>query len=339
MELPADEMERCWPWRTGPGAPIRTGCGGAAPPVRRARLTYRHRPGRRTRLTYRAGPVPVRSGPYRARAGGRRARSAISAGTRRVRPQTPDMELPLPQPGAQAAVPPVRGRLRHRPGGCSATGPAAPAPEASVSGTAQGAVKRAPDDLQTAYQDVINDVLPSVVQIDASEGLGSGVVYDDGGTSSPTPMWSRREEVQGQRRHRGGGAERLAGLLLPRAGPGGDQARRRAGRAEAGEIRRRGEVEVGRSCWRWARRWACPAASPRASSPPSPDREREQVGGQPGDHRQHGADVGGDQPGNSGGALVDLESRVIGIPTLAATDPQLGDSAAPGIGFRIPVSM
>ncbi|CAM5722242.1 hypothetical protein SCALM49S_03236 [Streptomyces californicus] len=50
-----------------------------------------------------------------------------------------------------------------------------------MSGTAQGAVKRAPDDLQTAYQDVINDVLPSVVQIDASEGLGSGVVYDDRG--------------------------------------------------------------------------------------------------------------------------------------------------------------
>src|SRR5215212_328604 len=41
-------------------------------------------------------------------------------------------------------------------------------------------------------------------------------------------------------------------------------------------------------------------------------------------------------PGNSGGALVDLQGRVIGIPTLAATDPQLGGSAAPGIGFAIP---
>jgi putative serine protease PepD len=41
-------------------------------------------------------------------------------------------------------------------------------------------------------------------------------------------------------------------------------------------------------------------------------------------------------PGNSGGALVDLEGQVIGIPTLAATDPQLGGSAAPGIGFAIP---
>ena len=39
-------------------------------------------------------------------------------------------------------------------------------------------------------------------------------------------------------------------------------------------------------------------------------------------------------PGNSGGALVDLAGQVIGIPTLAASDPQIGGSA-PGIGFAI----
>ncbi len=44
-------------------------------------------------------------------------------------------------------------------------------------------------------------------------------------------------------------------------------------------------------------------------------------------------------PGNSGGALADLEGRVIGIPTLAATDPQLGSGAAPGIGFAIPSNL
>ena len=40
-------------------------------------------------------------------------------------------------------------------------------------------------------------------------------------------------------------------------------------------------------------------------------------------------------PGNSGGALVGLNASVIGIPTLAATVPELGGSA-PGIGFAIP---
>jgi putative serine protease PepD len=39
-------------------------------------------------------------------------------------------------------------------------------------------------------------------------------------------------------------------------------------------------------------------------------------------------------PGNSGGALVDLSGQIVGIPTLEATDPQIG-GAASGIGFAI----
>ena len=40
-------------------------------------------------------------------------------------------------------------------------------------------------------------------------------------------------------------------------------------------------------------------------------------------------------PGNSGSALVDLQARVVGIPTLAASNPQIGGTAA-GMGFAIP---
>jgi putative serine protease PepD len=41
-------------------------------------------------------------------------------------------------------------------------------------------------------------------------------------------------------------------------------------------------------------------------------------------------------PGNSGGALINLAGQVVGIPTLTALDPDLGNTAAAGIGFAIP---
>ncbi|HET6257857.1 trypsin-like peptidase domain-containing protein [Pseudonocardia sp.] len=40
-------------------------------------------------------------------------------------------------------------------------------------------------------------------------------------------------------------------------------------------------------------------------------------------------------PGNSGGALVNINHEVVGIPTLAAVNPSIG-GAAPGVGFAIP---
>jgi S1-C subfamily serine protease len=39
-------------------------------------------------------------------------------------------------------------------------------------------------------------------------------------------------------------------------------------------------------------------------------------------------------PGNSGGGLVNLQNQIIGMPTLGAVDPQVG-SAAPGMGFAL----
>lgn len=42
-------------------------------------------------------------------------------------------------------------------------------------------------------------------------------------------------------------------------------------------------------------------------------------------------------PGNSGGALIDLTAKLIGVPTLAAADPELG-GVAQGIAFAVPVN-
>jgi S1-C subfamily serine protease len=44
-------------------------------------------------------------------------------------------------------------------------------------------------------------------------------------------------------------------------------------------------------------------------------------------------------PGNSGGALVDLAGDVVGIPTLTALDPEFNDTPAAGIGFAISSNM
>lgn len=46
-------------------------------------------------------------------------------------------------------------------------------------------------------------------------------------------------------------------------------------------------------------------------------------------------------PGNSGGALVNLDGEVVGIPTLGVTTPDAngGGGAAPGLGFAIPSNL
>ncbi len=62
-------------------------------------------------------------------------------------------------------------------GGCSDSGSGGSSSSDSTTQAAAASV----NDLQSDYQKVIRDVLPSVVQIQASSGLGSGVVYDDEG--------------------------------------------------------------------------------------------------------------------------------------------------------------
>ncbi|MEU3056915.1 S1C family serine protease [Streptomyces griseus] len=226
-------------------------------------------------------------------------------------------------------------------GGCSGTAPA-PAPEAPASGTAQGAVKRAPDDLQDAYQAVINDVLPSVVQIDASDSLGSGVVYDDRGH-----IVTNAHVVGDEKKFKVSVAtgEAVLNASLVSSYPEQDLAviklddvpdglkPAKFGDAEKVEV---GQIVLAMGSPLGLSSSVTQGIVSALGRTVSESRAGGGTGATIANMVQTSAAI---NPGNSGGALVNLDSQVIGIPTLAATDPQMGDSAAPGIGFAIPVSM
>ncbi|MGW1814684.1 S1C family serine protease [Streptomyces sp. NPDC002125] len=222
-------------------------------------------------------------------------------------------------------------------GGCAAS---APAPSAAP--VRQETAARATGDLEQQYQSVIRDVLPSVVQVGAGEGLGSGIVYDDKGhivTNAHVVGKEKTFDVSVATGEQGLKAslvsaypeQDLAVIKLDdvpeglRAAKFGDTEK-----VDVGQIVLAMGSPLGLSS---SVTQGIVSAVGRTVSESS-------SGGGTGatlvDMVQTSAAI---NPGNSGGALVNLDSEVIGIPTLAATDPQLGGSAAPGIGFAIPASM
>ncbi|MFD7340359.1 S1C family serine protease [Streptomyces violascens] len=233
-------------------------------------------------------------------------------------------------------------------GGCSDTGAAAvkasPSTSASASASSPAAQRNGgeTDSLQSDYQRVIKDVLPSVVQIEASNSLGSGIVYDGQGhivTNAHVVGNEKSFKVTTS----GSGSAVTARLVAAypeqdlavigldsvpsglRAARFGDSAK-----VEMGQIVLAMGSPLGLSS---SVTQGIVSATGRTVS-------EGQGGGGTGatiaNMVQTSAAI---NPGNSGGALVNLNSEVIGIPTLAATDPDMGGSAAPGIGFAIPVSM
>ncbi|MBV2353608.1 trypsin-like peptidase domain-containing protein [Streptomyces sp. J2-1] len=207
---------------------------------------------------------------------------------------------------------------------------------------ADAAVADAAEDLQARYLRVVEEVLPSVVQIQASRDLGSGVVFDGQGhivtnahvvgdektfqvttAHSEQPLTARLVYSYPE--------QDLAVIKLDRVPAGlraarfGDSAKVRVGQivlAMGSPLGLSSSVTQG-----------IVSATGRTVSESGDDGG---TGATIADMVQTSAAI---NPGNSGGALVDLDGRVIGIPTLAATDPQLGGSAAPGIGFAIPGSL
>ncbi|MGX4692626.1 S1C family serine protease [Streptomyces sp. JNUCC 63] len=230
--------------------------------------------------------------------------------------------------------------------GC--TGSAAPEPARStkdLSATRDAGQRRADapmsaDQLQSDYLRVIKDVLPSVVQIQTGRELGSGVVYDDKGhivTNAHVVGSARTFKVTTAN------SETVLTAHLVSSYPGQDLAVVRLDKVPPGlrpaTFGDSAKVEVGQIVLAMGSPLGLSSSVTQGIVSATGRIVSEGQGGGTGatiaNMVQTSAAI---NPGNSGGALVNLDSQVIGIPTLAATEPQLGGSAAPGIGFAIPAS-
>jgi len=192
--------------------------------------------------------------------------------------------------------------------------------------------------LQASYQAVVQRVLPSVVQINASKSTGSGVVFDAKGdivTNAHVVGTATKFEVQVSA-STGPLPARLVGLFAPddlaviRVTKGAHDLRPArwadSTSAQVGDIVLAMGAPYGLID---SVTQGIVSATGRTVTGPT-------ISGQPPtvivDAIQTSAAI---NPGNSGGALVMLTGRLLGIPTLSAVDPQIGD-AADGIGFAIP---
>ncbi|MCP9959255.1 S1C family serine protease [Streptomyces sudanensis] len=259
------------------------------------------------------------------------------------------MSLPLPRVRA-LLMPLVAGvSATALLGGCTTApppaGPSAAGPRVAGTARAQAPAPapRQTGDLQSEYQAVIKDVLPSVVTIQAGESLGSGVVYDArghivtnahvvGSARSFRVTVATREQPLPARLVSSYPEQDLAVIKLDGPPPEGVRPARfgDSAKVEVGQIVLAMGAPLGLS---GSVTQGIVSAIGRTVSEGRTDGG---TGATIGNMVQTSAPI---NPGNSGGALVNLDSEVIGVPTLAAADPEAGGGSAPGIGFAIPVSM
>ena len=192
--------------------------------------------------------------------------------------------------------------------------------------------------LQRDYEATIAKALPSVVEIDAGKTTGSGVVFDRKGdivtnahVVGTLKKFGVRVSVTSEMLQ-----ARLVGVFTPddlaviRVTKGGRNLRpvrwADSSKAQIGQIVLAMGSPYGLTD---SVTQGIVSATGRTVTGPT-------IPGQPPtviiDAVQTSAAI---NPGNSGGALVLLSGYVLGIPTLTATDPELGGSAQ-GIGFAIP---
>ena len=185
--------------------------------------------------------------------------------------------------------------------------------------------------LQNDFVRVYRKVAPSVVQIQTSEGLGSGVVLDRGGnivTNAHVVGSAKTFTVTTSdgKRLRGTlvglfAPDDLAVIKVPSSANLRPAVLADSSKLRVGDIAMAIGNPLGLSS---SVTQGIVSALNRAPSEGGAVVLRNAI--------QTSAPI---NPGNSGGALADIRGRVIGIPTLAATDAQVGGVAA-GIGFAIP---
>jgi len=219
------------------------------------------------------------------------------------------------------------------------TASAAPA-GASVSTAAPAASAAAADGARASYADVVRQVMPSVVLISTTEGLGSGVVLDRSGNivtnahvaGSATTF---KVQVPGDPAPREAtlvGSYRPDDLAVIRVSdPSGLQPAKFAdsAKAQAGDVVLAVGNPLGLSSSVTS---GIISATGRVVAEPA---SADGPGATLPDAIQTSAPI---NPGNSGGALVTTAGEVVGIPTLTAGS--LGNGAqAQGIGFAIPSNL
>ena len=226
---------------------------------------------------------------------------------------------------------------------CSSTGGSGSGASASsASAAASSAVPSsaapssgAASSLEQQYEQVVARVLPSVVQITTSEGSGSGVVYDTRGdivTNAHVVGTATALQVG-----LASGGKPLAATVIGVFAPD-DLAVIRV-QAGAGSLH---PASFGRSASVRVGEIVLAMGNPLGLTGTVTDGIVSATGRTVSEGQGSSAVLisaiqtsAAINPGNSGGALVNLAGQVIGIPTLAAADPQLGGAAA-GIGFAIP---
>jgi putative serine protease PepD len=247
-------------------------------------------------------------------------------GAAHVRPRSMTAGRRLAAAGAALVV---LGAVACSSAGGSGTGGAAasPSPAAASTGPASS--------LEQQYEQVVARVLPSVVQISTSSGSGSGVVYDAKGdivTNAHVVGTATTLQVG-----LASGGKPLAAAVVGVFAPD-DLAVIRVD-SGAGSLH---PASFGRSASVRAGEIVLAMGNPLGLTGSVTDGIVSATGRTVSEGQGSSAVLisaiqtsAAINPGNSGGALVNLAGQVIGIPTLAAADPQLGGAAA-GIGFAIP---